>query len=334
MKAFALWRAPRTKLGAARIPTFSCLFLVALMAGCPPDDGPVETMRTDGAMAVQIMTGGSHQNPAWSPSGDLLLFTRFKTGYNQEPADLLVVSVDTGNLATLVSDGSGNVNVPGSSWNAATGQIAFTSSRDPFDDEVYIIEENGGPGDEVLVTNRETLVIFEPTFSPDGQWLVFETHVLDEEDFGVIEKYKVDGGSAYITLSNPNDDCKEPNWSPTGEAIVYQRFANGRWDIWLMDTDGQNRRQVTSGAGNKTDASFSPDGQWIVYSSEEASLDYANIFVVPVSGGDSVRVTNYDGYDGAPSWSPDGTEIAFESYPGDPDDSPGTTIWIIEAPDI
>ena len=101
-----------------------------------------------------------------------------------------------------------------------------------------------------------------------------------------------------------------------------------------MDADGQNHRQVTSGDGDKTDASFSPDGQWIVYSSEEDGIANGNIFVIPVSGGDAIRATNYSGYDGAPSWSPDGTRIAFESYLGDPDNSPGTTIWIIDAPDI
>ena len=86
-------------------------------------------------------------------------------------------------------------------------------------------------------------------------------------------------------------------------------------------------------SGDKTDASFSPDGQWIVYSSD-ATLTYANLYILPITGGSPTRVTYYSGYDGAPSWSPDGSSISFESYPGDPDGSAGTTLWVIAAPEV
>jgi TolB protein len=97
-----------------------------------------------------------------------------------------------------------------------------------------------------------------------------------------------------------------------------------------MSADGTGRRRVTTGAGDKTDASFSPDGQWIVYSSDQG-IEYASLFVIPAQGGEAIRVTDYDGYDGAPSWSGDG-RIVFESCPGDPDGSAGTTLWVIDAP--
>jgi TolB protein len=101
-----------------------------------------------------------------------------------------------------------------------------------------------------------------------------------------------------------------------------------------MNTDGSGQTKVTDGAGDKTDASFSPDGQWIVYSSDEGGLDSANLFIVPVAGGTSTRVSYFSGYDGAPSWSPDGNRIAFESCTGDPDESAGTSIWIVDVPEL
>lgn len=52
---------------------------------------------------------------------------------------------------------------------------------------------------------------------------------------------------------------------------------------------------------------------------------------MPVSGGHPIRVTDYEGYDGAPSWSPDGDKIAFERCLGYLDRSDGTTIWTIDA---
>jgi Tol biopolymer transport system component len=43
-----------------------------------------------------------------------------------------------------------------------------------------------------------------------------------------------------------------------------------------MNDDGKNHRKVTKGNGDKTDAAFSPDGQWIVYHSNEGDIDFTN----------------------------------------------------------
>ena len=320
----------------------SCLIALAIAMYCPPilsgerDDfsassGVSDVQRSDGARRVNITANGSKQNPAWSPDSGSLLFTRFRNGYNVEPADLFVVDTASSAIRTLVSDGSGNVNLPGSSWNPLTRKITFSSSRDPHD-EIYLIADAGIPGDEIEITARSNLVAYEPSLSPDGQWIVFESHKLDVEDNGILVKYRVDRSSPYQNLTSSTDDCRQPNWSPVGDKILFQKFSGGQWDIWVMNIDGTNPRRVTSGAGDKTDGSFSPDGKWIVYSSDQSGLAYANLFIIPTSGGSAIRVTQYAGYDGAPSWSPDGGKIAFESYPGDPDGSAGTTIWVIDVP--
>jgi len=308
-----------------------CVLILFIPCSC--DQGnPYPEDRSDGALKINISQTGSLQNPAWSPDGSSILFTRFRSGYNEEPADLFVVKLSDLSLRTLVSDGSGNINLPGSSW--VGNKIVFASTREPHD-EVYIIDENGNPGDEIQVTGRSGKVAYEPSLSPDGQWVVFESHILDAEGNGVITKYRIDGTASYQDLTDEGDDCRQPNWSPSGDLILYQKYSAGQWNIWVMSTDGTNKKQVTSGAGDKTDASFSPDVQWILYSSDEGVLEYANLYIIPVAGGNPVRVTTYNGgYDGAPSWSPDGTRIAFESCAGDPDGSAGTSLWIIEVPDL
>jgi len=292
---------------------------------------PPDIQREDGARRVNIPVDGSLQNPVWSPDVNSLLFTRFRGGYNEEPADLFVVDLGSSSIRVLISDGSGNVNLPGSSWNPLTRKIVYSSSREPHD-EIYLVDDYGSPGDEVKITDRANMVAYEPSLSPDGQWVVFESHELDVEDNGIIVKYRIDGTMPYQDLTNPNEDSRQPNWSPAGDRMLYQKFSDGQWDIWTMNSDGTNHQKVTRGSGDKTDASFSPDGQWIVYSSNESGLAFANLFIIPVSGGNAVRITRYEGYDGAPSWSPDGKKIAFEAYPGDPDDSSGTMLWIIDVP--
>ncbi len=314
------------------IPLIMLTFIIFI--GC--NDNGVKlsenSQRSDNAYKVDISQNGSFQNPTWSPDGKSLLYTRFWNGYNEEPADLMIIDLEKNKVKTLVSDGSGNINLPGSSWNARTNTIVFSSSRNPHD-EIYIIKDNGNPGDEKKITNRLNKVAYEPSISPDGQWIVFESHLLDEEGEGIIVKYKVDGSESYQELTEPNDDCRQPNWSPTGDLILYQKLSPEQWDIWVMNEEGENHRKVTTGTGDKTDASFSPDGQCIVYSSDEEDIDFANLFIIPVSGGNAIKISNYSGYDGAPSWSPDGNRIAFESSKADPDGSTGTTIWVINIPD-
>jgi len=237
--------------------------------------------------------------------------------------------MENGETRMLVFDGSDNINLPGSAWNRNTNQIVFSSSREPHD-EIYLIDADGGLGTEIRITDRVQQVAYEPSFSPDGGWIVFEAHEVDVEENGIITKYKIDNTEPYQTLTDINSDCRQPNWSPDGQHILYQSLNEGQWEVWVMGYDGTNQRQITSNSGDKTDASFSPDGQWVVYSADGSAMEYANLFIIPVSGSEPKRVTDFNGYDGAPSWSPNGKQVVFESSPGAPKDSQGTTIWIID----
>jgi TolB protein len=239
------------------------------------------------------------------------------------------VEIETGATRVLVSNGWGNINLPGSAWNDKTDKIVFASTRDPHD-EIYMIDGDGTAGTETQITSRTAYVAYEPSFSPDGDWIVFESHLLDVEGNGVIYKCTVTGIKPYTPLTAGSDDCRQPNWAPAGNRILYQKLFNNRWDIYVIDIDGSKAEKITTGPGDKTDASFSPDGEHIIYSSDEGGEEFANLYTIPVSGGSSVKITGYPtGYDGAPSWSPNGSKIAFESCEGDPDESGGTSIWII-----
>jgi len=183
-------------------------------------------------------------------------------------------------------------------------------------------------GSKTIITTRIDKMAFEPTFSPDGEWIVFESHKVDQEDNGVITKYKLDGTSGYIELTPTGEDCKQPNWSPQGDKILYQKEESGQWDIWIMDIDGANRTKITNFDGSKTDAVFSSDGQSIIFSSDY-NVNLANIYKAPVSGIGQTKLTNFEGYDGAPSISPDGSVLIFESSSIDPDVSSGTSLWML-----
>jgi TolB protein len=286
----------------------------ALAAGAVIALNNAHAPRDDGAVEIPIALDGSLQNAAWSPDGAQIVFTRFRNGYNKAPGDIFIVDLKTGASRTLVGDGTNNVSQPGSTWNARNGHIIFSSERGDEHDQIYMSPPSGGTEGLQQLTSSEKTMSYEPSFSPDGSSFVYELHLIDEEGNGRIVIQKT-GSSDFEPVTGANEDCRQPNWSPRGDLIVYQKHEHDQWDLWLYEIGAKKHRKLTTGAGDKTDATFSPDGSFVLYSGDSADSPYATLYAIPVSGGRPVQISTAGVYDGAPSWSPDGKTIVFETSP-------------------
>ncbi len=283
--------------------------------------------RTDHAELQYAPTqSASAQNPLFGADSKTIVFLRFEGGLDIAPA----------NLPRLCSGSKGAFPLPkglepfdlrpGMSWNAATGRIA------------YSLDVNGRTGIttiawdgslEFRVPNLEgPQACLEPSFSPEGRWIVFAR--VDGEE-GSLWKIRADG-CELAPLTSGFDD-RRPAWSPLGDRIVFQRRRRGgaHWDLVTIKPDGRDALPVTSSPGNERDPAWSPDGKWIVFSSDEKGR--ANLYVVPLTGGEWKQVTQSDASDEAPCWSPDGRWIAFQSRSGNDAGAP-TSIWKTAAPDV
>jgi Tol biopolymer transport system component len=105
------------------------------------------------------------------------------------------------------------------------------------------------------------------------------------------------------------------------EGIVFTVNRDGFGEIWVMDSDGGNRVQLTESGGPDTDASgsrsptWSRDGTLIAYAGtgravEEDPRDF-EIYIMRADGTERRRLTNDRIPDATPAWSPDGQTIAF-----------------------
>ncbi len=83
-------------------------------------------------------------------------------------------------------------------------------------------------------------------------------------------------------------------------------------DLWVAERDGSNPRRLTVHDGVKFTPAFSPDGQWIAYSSGALNQGTA-VYVISVHGGSPTQLTFHPGNDMVQGWTPDGTAVLFSS---------------------
>jgi TolB protein len=299
-----------------------------------PDGAMLEDLnRVDGAMRLRIPLDGSLQNPAWSPDGRRIVFTRFRNGYNRGPADIYIVDLAAATLSPLVADGASNVTQPGAAWNGSSGRIVFSSDLRGAD-QIFSIAPDAH-GEPQRLTHREGYVAYEPSLAPDGRAVVFESRERRQKDKGRITLARLDTPDQLQDLTDPLDDCRQPNWSPAGNLILYQKRVADQWEIMLYDPKAGTHRQLTRGEGDKTDATFSPDGRFVMFSGESSDpdddIDGDNLFALSVDGGGRpIPLTRHNSYHGAASWSADGRYLVMEAANDAPHKGgPGTGLLIV-----
>ena len=127
--------------------------------------------------------------------------------------------------------------------------------------------------------------------------------------------YARDARILYASTEHADSACPpRPDYSHGYVWAVYD------YDIYIADSSGAHARRLTTNPGYDAEATLSPDGTTIVFTSlRDGDLD---IYTMGTDGSNLKRLTHTLGYDGGPFFSPDGRQIVYRAYhPGTPQDS-------------
>jgi Tol biopolymer transport system component len=150
----------------------------------------------------------------------------------------------------------------------------------------------------------------KPAWSPDGKRLVFEVQNLATAappNRRAIFIVNVDGSGLRQLTDWSLNGGDHPDWSPDGRRILFRAVSTAEshaGNLYTIAPDGSRLTQVTHYPPRKTVllGSFSPDGQWIVFSRFNDTA-YPAIYVIRVDGTGLRRVTQ-DNITYSPDWGP------------------------------
>jgi Tol biopolymer transport system component len=296
------------------------------------------------ANVTQITFGGENAEAYWSPDGKQLVFQSTRDGAS---CDAIYVMDADGKNVKRVSSGKGRTTcayfLPDGKriLYASTHAAADTCPAPPDRSHGYVwavypsydlwtVDLDGKNAKRLTETPGYDA---EATISPDGKRIVW-TSVrggdldlwsmnLDGTDVKQLtNRVGYDGGAFFspdskqiVWRAGYPDQGDLPGFNQYTGLLAQGLVKPGKMDLWIMDADGKNPRQVTTLAGASFAPYFTPDGSRILFSSnyEDPKGRSFELYLIGTNGQGLEKVTSAPPFNSFPMFSPDGKRLVFAS---------------------
>ncbi len=260
-----------------------------------------------GTTHLVLQTDGVIEAPNWDPSGTSLLINGDGKLYRVPLDAPRLIHVDTGFADRLNNDHG----------ISPDGRQIVISNHRGHGSEIFLIPAGGGEPHQVLPDAPS----WWHGWSPDGKRLAY---VAARDGARVIDVYTipVEGGPE-TRLTMGQGHCDGPDYSADGNRIYYNCDRSGHAQIWVMNVDGTDQRQLFADDQVNWFPHPSPDGQHLLYlayppgtTGHPANLPVA-LCLATIEGENRRRILEFTGGQGTinvPCWAPDSTAFAYVSY--------------------
>jgi Tol biopolymer transport system component/DNA-binding winged helix-turn-helix (wHTH) protein len=247
--------------------------------------------------------------PAWSPDGEIIIRqARIETPDSANTKTHLV--------EVRVADGRQTI-LNTHQWDAiqaiewlADGTGLIVAARDNASLIAHQLWQVDYPGGEARPITKDSNNYSSASVTADMKSLVTILH-RRITNLWVVPRDRV--SDAVRILSGNSKDLGwllGVEWLRDGK-IIYGSTASGKEDIWLMNADGSNQKQLTTTPGANFEPTVSADGRTMAYASKAADGS-THLWKMNLDTGESVQLTN-GAYDLRPDISPDGRWVAYMS---------------------
>lgn len=240
---------------------------------------------------------------------DWMAFVAQDNGVNH----LHVTRVDAsgkGSTSVRLTNSAEAENYP--SWSPDGKRLVY--ARDYDGSAIYVLNVDGSKYARLSPMHGMDVT---PSWSPDGTKIIY-SHLRsapqpNKPPLTDIRVMNSDGTGDHAILANVIF-AVEPRWSVNDRIVFMSLMHGGMLDIYTMNADGTDLRQLTTSQGNNGDPVWSPDGSLISFGSDREGGDKVNIFAMRADGSEVTQLTHFGPpYEaGDTNWSSDGKKIAFE----------------------
>lgn len=223
--------------------------------------------------------------PRLSPDGNRVLFTSYKDG----GPHLYLMDVTSRSLKKIA--GKTGVNMAGS-W--APDGISFVMSQSQDGNSDIFSMDLRGSALRHLVS--DPAIDVSPSLSPDGKRMAFVSDRSGSPQIYILTL----GSGAVDRLTFEGTYNQSPNWSSLNR-IAYAGMMDGKMDIFTIDPDGARLRRLTEGQGYNEDPCWSPDGRYIMFTSNREGGYH--LYIMTANGDNQKQTTFQKGGQISPSWA-------------------------------
>jgi TolB protein len=259
-------------------------------------------MRADGSDPLQLTSDpGDEGFPSWSPDGERLAFVALD---DTNAEDIYVMNADGTDRQQLTHTDEHCEGTP--SWSPDGQRILYAAGACGADNgsSIYVMDSNGGHPHKIVSGD-----VGWPDWSPDGRRIAYSAE--DEKGMSAVWVSAADGTDRRRLAPPGIIGATESTWSPDGTIAFVTSSgsptsedpADWNEDVFVMDDDGTNLRQITSSTSNDHwPPAWSPDGRRLLYTTQGDTTGDGELVVVDVDTLETTQLTDNDAEDMWVDW--------------------------------